>query len=814
MLRKAYGSALRSSKRDRFDAALLASARAARSAYFKAIKKAKRDHWSSFLAAATPQTVWTAKRLAVGRPPARFPELPGTSTPPELNRALLDHFFPGEPARFLDTIILPFRDCLPLSLDEVGRALARSFPALAPGPDMTPNSVWKRVNRVAPHVIHDLLAPLVTYGSHPLTLKRADSIVLDKPGKPSYDSPSSFRVIVLLQTFSKILERIMNSRLCCVACATGLRNPHQCGSLAGLSASDAVTTLTHEVKTLQMAGRKVSTLFLDINGGFDNVNPSTLCSILRAKGVNPYLVSWTRSFLSGRSCRPRCQGSPRVFTPVSVGTPQGSPVSPLLFVIYVSRLHCEIPQGLSLSYVDDCGLTVSSASYRRNIQTLQMQYARLKTRGFRLGVSFSVPKTELIHWRTNRDRDLISNAPVHLDGSVFTPKSEVRWLGYWFSPSIATTPHFVKRLAKAQAAFVAVKRLSPPGISLPPFLCHRLASSLLFPILSYGADVFVPTVHMVRKLSVFWHKVQRWTTNCFRSTPTDILAIEACLPPLELLLTYKRRLANLRIMCSPPEINPATARLPPSVQTPSLHRHTLDHRVLSARNTGSRLPLPWLQPRPPSENRAHLPLDALPHWMMFLLGPDGLSPLPVTSQHLLIDHYPEPLPGRSYPQLKLQCRNLLLKEWEESARDPARYPYRPSLQPHPFMGRDKFSAGRLHQMRSGKSYLRAHPSWDSDAPTTCPRCQDAPKTFEHAILHCSAREPGRTRHLQAVLDIGPDAPVWSSAALLGALTRFIKSTATAFPPGMFSRPTSAASSISSRSFNVVSFGYFMSSQEN
>jgi len=63
--------------------------------------------------------------------------------------------------------------------------------------------------------------------------------------------------------------------------------------------------------------------------------------------------------------------------------------------------------------------------------------------------------------------------------SVFTPKGEVRWLGYWFTPLISTTPHFVKRLAKAQAAFVAVKRLSPPGVGLPPFLCHRLASSLL-----------------------------------------------------------------------------------------------------------------------------------------------------------------------------------------------------------------------------------------------------------------------------------------------------------------------------------------------
>jgi len=319
---------------------------------------------------------------------------------------------------------------------------------------------------------------------------------------------------------------------------------------------------------------------------------------------------------------------------------------------------------------------------------------------------------------------------------------------------------------------------------------------------------------MTRKLSAFWPKVQRWTTNCFMSTPTNILAIEACLPPLELLLAYKHHLGYLRILYSPPEINPAAARLPPSMQTPSLHRHSPDHRALSAGNTGSRLPLPWTQPRPPLKIRAHLPLDALPHSMLFLLGPDGLGPLPVTSQHLLCELYPECPPGGSYPQLKLQCRSPLRDECEKAAPDPARYPYRPSHKPHLFMGLDKFSAGRLYQMRSGKSYLRALPSCNSDAPTTCPSCQSTPETFEHAILHCSAKEHARTRHLQGVLDIGPKPPIWSSAALLGALAGFIRSTARAFPPGMFSRPTSSVSSGSSRSSNVVSFGYFMSSQES
>jgi len=86
-------------------------------------------------------------------------------------------------------------------MEEVSRLLNSSSQSSAPGPDKIPNSIWKRVHRVAPHLVHDLLTPLVTYGSHTLTLKKADGIVLDKPGKPSYDSPSSFRVIVLLQTF-------------------------------------------------------------------------------------------------------------------------------------------------------------------------------------------------------------------------------------------------------------------------------------------------------------------------------------------------------------------------------------------------------------------------------------------------------------------------------------------------------------------------------------------------------------------------------------------------------------------------------------
>jgi len=140
--------------------------------------------------------------------------------------------------------------------------------------------------------------------------------------------------------------------------------------------------------------------------------------MMSAKEVYPYLVSWTRSFLWARSCCLLFQDSPKVFAPVSVGTLHRSPVSPLLVVICVSHLYLEIPFGLTLSYVDDFALTVSSTSYRSNIQLLQKHYARIKAKGSLLGVGFSIAKTELIYWRINRDMDPPSSTPISLDSAL------------------------------------------------------------------------------------------------------------------------------------------------------------------------------------------------------------------------------------------------------------------------------------------------------------------------------------------------------------------------------------------------------------
>ena len=206
----------------------------------------------------------------------------------------------------------------------------------------------------------------------------------------------------------------------------------------------------------------------------------SLLSLLRRKGVSPYLVQWLGSFLRDRSSRLTFQGSPRQFAPVSVGVPQGSPISPLLFVIYISSLHLEVPRSLIISYVDDFAVTVASPSYRTNVRLLQKSFSALKRKASPINISFSVPKTELIHWRTTRSNQPPYSLPVQLEDQLFYPQSRLKWLGFIFTPALNPRSHFSQRYTLANAALATIRRLSPlTWASHPTFVLPWLARSWL-----------------------------------------------------------------------------------------------------------------------------------------------------------------------------------------------------------------------------------------------------------------------------------------------------------------------------------------------
>ena len=286
-----------------------------------------------------------------------------------------------------------------------------------------------------------------------------------------------------------------------------------------------------------------------------------------------------------------------------------------MFLLYTSRLIGALFFLMLMIFP----LLFLSPSSRTNSRALQAAFGRIRAIAHSTKMEFSVPKTELIHWRTPIQQDPPGTPrppPVALDGQIFHPSEKLRRLDYWFVPNLAFSTHFSRRLALSQAAFSSVRRLSDTGKGVSPHLCHRLAYCLMFPIVSYGADLFTPTKGLLNKREVHWRQVQRWVTNCFRSTPVPILTAESSLPPLTVLLPHKRGMAALSLISSPMSINPASARLCRSFPTLLKARAPDSYRALCTRLDPNVMPLNWKTPIRSPPVRTHLLVDALAHLIL------------------------------------------------------------------------------------------------------------------------------------------------------------------------------------------------------
>jgi len=408
-------------------------AKQAKKKYQNEVKKAKATHWRTFLENAKKNDMWTAHQFTKKRLGSTVPGGHNYPSAASLNLAIMQHFFlqnPNpvdmEPPRYVE---LEEKDAVDAS--EVAQALRKCSNTSAPGPDQVPYGVWKGIHSVNRHVIPALINHMLRWSIHPLSLKDSLGILLPKPSKGDYDAFASYRVIALMQTFSKIAERIINQCLIKFAKASGLYSIRQTGSVPQSATFDAGISLKHWVQEGQAAGLKASTMFLDIKGGFDNVDHGTLLRRLRSKDTPEYMTRWISNFIAYRQCAIIFPGSPRNMKGINTGIPQGSPLSPILFVIYVEPLHSclDLTRELIISYIDDIQITVSSPSWRTNTRLLEEAYRRIKAAASPIGLSFSTHKTDLMHWRTPKERAEKSEHPIIIDEQSVEPAQKaVKWL--------------------------------------------------------------------------------------------------------------------------------------------------------------------------------------------------------------------------------------------------------------------------------------------------------------------------------------------------------------------------------------------------
>ena len=72
-------------------------------------------------------------------------------------------------------------------------------------------------------------------------------VIISKPNKPAYDNPKFFHLIVLLNTISKLIEKMIAERLQFHVVKNNFIHPSQLGGLKFKSTTDAGIALMHVI---------------------------------------------------------------------------------------------------------------------------------------------------------------------------------------------------------------------------------------------------------------------------------------------------------------------------------------------------------------------------------------------------------------------------------------------------------------------------------------------------------------------------------------------------------------------------------------
>jgi ribonuclease HI/endonuclease/exonuclease/phosphatase (EEP) superfamily protein YafD len=365
----------------------------------------------------------------------------------------------------------------------------------APGTDEIPTRVLQLAWPLIEARILKLFQDCLTYGHHPACFRTAILAIISKPNKADRTSPRSYRPIALLSVLGKGLERLLARKMSWLAITLQITGTQQFGALPLRSAVDLTACLTHDVEEALADGRKASFLTMDIKGAFDTVLPGRLVRRLREQGWPDNLVRWIQSFVTKRTVQIRLDGETGPVTGIYCGLPQGSPISPILFMLYIAPLFwLGKTRKHRFGYADDIGLLAISTDLQTNCNKLQADLQEALDWGTSEGITFDPKKSELIHFTRSHKDPQPSASPQVSAGThqIQESTAPLRWLGVYFDRKLRFRKHVQILGAKALIVANALRSLGNTTRGVPPIFLQRAVTACVLKKGYYAAETWWP----------------------------------------------------------------------------------------------------------------------------------------------------------------------------------------------------------------------------------------------------------------------------------------------------------------------------------
>ena len=318
------------------------------------------------------------------------------------------------------------------------------------GHDNISNILLKEIGPSILPVLVEIFNDSIHVGIFPNTMKLAEVIPLHK-GKERFIE-SHYRPISLLTTISKLLERVVCKRVYDFLNRTGQINPTQYGFRANHSCDNAVNHLVRKVvKNLEKKNDTV-VVYLDLSKAFDTLEHEIVLSKMSRYGIRGAPLQWFRDYLSDRKLRVRCKPTSVGHDVVSdtydilYGTPQGSCLRPLIFLIFCNDLSLHLEYMECLQFADDTTLICSHRNPTYLAFCIESDLRNVQDWFQANKLTLNIDKTVYMKFLGRSSKE--SELKLELNGVTIPRVKSTKFLGTWVDELLSWKVHVSNTITK------------------------------------------------------------------------------------------------------------------------------------------------------------------------------------------------------------------------------------------------------------------------------------------------------------------------------------------------------------------------------
>ena len=261
---------------------------------------------------------------------------------------------------------------------------------------------------------------------------KQDVCFLKKTGKASYLDPGAYRPISISSYIGKLLEKILEKRLRKHCMKYGILDDPQEGFCPNRSTTRYLFKLFANLEEAKQKKLTSMVLLLDFQKAFDSVWIPGLITKLFNYGITGNILLLINNFLCNRFIRLKINGSFGDFRRLCalIGLPQGSVLSPLLFILFIAEMlgtihNCQrsgssnsVTVAKAYKFADDGTVTVTGECLNVCHEVLQEICKELEEwcKRWRLIINCDKNKTEVLVIQGGKENIEVDDLPLIMIG--------------------------------------------------------------------------------------------------------------------------------------------------------------------------------------------------------------------------------------------------------------------------------------------------------------------------------------------------------------------------------------------------------------